>query len=298
MKTQQERNIRGVSAISWAARRGGRWMLAAALVSSLSPLIAIATDGTSSASAVGSVSPTTVPQSTLQRSLSIVKSFRDNGPLTIISTSNGPASGAGPARAQVDGRDSGGEVVINVVQPSSGLAAVTAWDGGSTSEEWSFNPSSVTSPVTGPERLATTVSRLDIAAGKAPSPSGAAATGGVQPDGTIGWCLVGVVTPVLQGSPYGPLIAFSGAVGFCTVSPVLITDTLILWQYKGGGYNEVGSSSAGGTNSDTDGSVVPCYSPWSTYYAFHSQMIVALSYAGSAGYGYVNSPDGSLNCDS
>ena len=196
-----------------------------------------------------------------------------------------------------------------MLDASANLAVVIGWDGSSTSQQWTFDPTSATSSVSGPLSLPTTVSHLAIGSGTASAGAGTSGAGSaapssantgatVHPDDSIGWCLVAAVEPALQGSPYGPLITFSGAVGFCTASPVLITDTLILWQQKGGGYTQVGSSQGGGTNSDTDGSVVPCYSPWNTYYAFHDQMIVSLSYNGQPGYGYVNSPSGSLNCDS
>jgi hypothetical protein len=256
-----------------------------------------------------------VPAPTVQRALSIVAAWRGAGPLTTVSTvaTPGTTPGTTPPRTEIDARDGRGEVVVTVLDESPQLAAVVGWDGGTTSYQWTFDPSAAASAVAGPTSLPTTVSRMTIAAGTAPStattPVGTPGAGsgagsatnagtGIHPDGSIGWCLVAAVQPAIQGSGYGPLITFSGAVGFCTASPVLITDTLILWQQIGGGYNQVGSSYGGGTNSDTDGSVVPCYSPWSTYYAYHDQMIVSLSYNGQPGYGYVNSPSGSLNCSS
>ena len=131
----------------------------------------------------------------------------------------------------------------------------------------------------------------------AAGPAPAGATGSASPDVQIAWCLVAATAPALEGSPYGPLITFAGAVGFCTASPVTIVDQLVLWQYRGGGYQEDGSSQGGGVDSDTDGSVVGCYSPWNVYYAFHTEMLVALYYGGGVGYGYANSPDAQLNCD-
>jgi hypothetical protein len=285
------------------ARRRVRRFTAGTLVLGIAPVLAAlpsanATAGTSSSP------PSGVPASTLQRALAIVASSRSAGPLTVLrstpaETATGAATSSGDiARTAVDARDHLGEVVVEIAQPSSGPAVVVAWDGTTTSQEWAFDPSTPTSTVIGPDQLATTVSRMAIAPGSAPTPSSSGPEGStVQPDDTVGWCLVGAVSPALQGSPYRPLITFSGFVGFCTVSPVLITDTLILWQHKNGGYTQQGWSQNGGTDSDTDGSVSPCYSPWNVYYAFHTQIIVTLSYGTSSGYGYINSDDSSLNCD-
>ena len=276
---------------------------------------AIATGAT--ATGATATAATAVAPATVARALAIVGAFRGAGPLRSVSvTSSPPATptvGAGgaaaPPRTEIDATDNLGQVVIGVTQPSPTSAFVTAWAGGTTSWQWSFDPSSTGAPVAGPADLATTVTQVAIrpaaSPGPAPSaqgpsavaPAAPAPSGSAAPDTTIALCLVAAVAPALQGSGYGPLITFSGAVGFCTASPVTITDTLILWQYKGGGYQSVGSSQAGGTNSDTDGSVVPCYSPWSTYYGFHSQMIVTLYYDGGVGYGYANSTTASLNCD-
>jgi hypothetical protein len=257
-----------------------------------------------SATAAASSSATGVPASTLQRALAIVTASRGAGPLTVRSTTpeGSTPGGTGPvavSRTAVDATDRLGEVVVEVVQASSDTAVVVAWDGGTTSQEWSFDPAAPGSPVTGPGQLATSVTRMQLTPGSpSPAPPTSGATRVAQADDTVGWCLVAAVSPALQGSPYGPLITFSGAVGFCTVSPVTITDTLILWQYKNGGYTEQGWSQSGGTDSDTDGSVSPCYSPWNLYYTFHTEIIVALSYGTSGGYGYVNSYDSSLNCNS
>ena len=301
-------------------RRSRTWLALCALLAASGPVV------TASVPAAGATAPAVagVTSATVQRALAVVSAARGAGPLRVLAVTSTPATtpsggssaGTGPARTVVDARDGLGEVVVGVAQPSAAIVIVTAWAGGTSSQQWTFDPSSAGSTVSGPVDLPTSVTRVAIhpapspssptpggspaptAGGGSPATSTApAATSGAGAGDYIALCLVAAVPPVLQGSGYGPLIAFSGAVGFCTASPVTITDTLILWQAKGGGFDEVGSSQAGGVNSDTDGSVVPCYSPWSTYYGFHDQMIVTLSYAGGIGYGYVNSTTASLNCD-